>query len=1429
MDTVPLLQDLDRIHREKEGEEEEENVPTLDIKAPWTQIKGIANLHFSPDGKLIAVRTKEGQVHVYDTARLRQGKQERWTWDPRSATKPRRIKKFQWKPESKESNTGKYRFLALEEHGQLYLGQVGDHDFQKVAPQEKRICTAFSWSPCGKYICAGNNETIGVISMEDITKALVRWEVTSWQLPEVDLDNVCWTESNLILVAFYEVSKDAQDCPVVAVSWNNGTCPTEGLSAKHKVLEGLFPCIEWECAQETPHPWFCAAATEKGGLSIAVHRLAYDGHVALVGNHGKESEIVEIQDDRLLLRIPLTIDDEDNFVLDMGVDFASKALTRASITCVDPRDVSKPSLPALGFVLLLTKDHAVRVYSTANLELSGKESLPQLPPLPTVLPVDFSKFCTVGSKTTCGDDLGKPSLPEQVAEEASLSQPFAAQSLPDAPKSVPKMAAQGPAFNTKVQEQDVGPSLISKSAKEPAKLSMDSEDRTSPDVKNIKEMPLALREFDKVGQEGNSEAELQFQERLQETKVLQNEVFDMLLKSIQRGGVNAGACFESFQAVGELFKRSTVLLEDLQHLKSEEFKCQASKERLKENIRDTVAALEDLKCLQKRNKVLLLDLHRPLDSELSKAWTELSEQYHSLVTNISWFERHLNNAETALRSQKAINASTKESRNRTLFMEDELLGFTKGKRAAQKMPSEIKSLYSTLHSQRELLQAQNTKLDVLTSRAKDEWDKLERTPDARTTSYLRGNSGFLGLNDENVNQSGQSSMIETPADERKVIDGQLSVEEEMRKTLSTIRISYAASLTSVPSLEQRKVAPAISTLSTKLVSDLKGASSVFTSEGADKTVRDLNEAHLALHACSKRLSTRPGKAHSRDILHKASAETTSTPPLATDRMDKVGSCLQQHASSSSVSTGDWEEDKDFKTQVDTVTTKPTLETVGDKFSALLTSPDRSSDHATASASPLATMKNSTTATAKEKNETNGSQNLGSTPVGSTTTAPTTQYKIPEHENPGKSVQATPTNLTFSKNAFGTTELLGSSKNTSEKQDTAQKPVLIPSTVTATSTAAFSTSQSSVQTNAPTFVGTLAPSLSGASTQASSAATSPTSVQGAIPQTEAFAQHTKGISSQGFFGLPAGQAKANVSAPAQTAPGHTSFGQSLAFGSGPSMATASTVGAFGPSSSPFMGSASSLSPQGSTPSSPFTSISSNAQGQVSSGFGATPQFGTGVQIQSPFGGSFASPPQPSIGFGSETAPAMGSFNSGLQAQSQSSTSSNIGGKFGAAPQIGGGFGTPSQPGSAFGTRSQLASPFGAPPQPASPFGASAQTSGGFGNVVQSSSGFATPLQSGGGFGNLAQQTSGWVAASQSPFGGGTTTQSGSSVFGGGSQGGGGFAAFASHGSGFGSVAQPSFGNPASPQQPAQAGGFGQAQAPFGAPSVPAAAKFTQMRR
>lgn len=1393
------------------------------------EIKGIENLHFSPDGKLIAVRTKEGQVHVYDTARLRQGKQERWTWDPRSATKPQRIIEFQWKPESKESNTGKYRFLALAEHGQLYLGQVGDHDFQQVAPQEGGISTAFSWSPCGKFICAGNNSTIDVIAMQDITKAVVHWEVKSWQLPEVHLDNVCWTESNLILVAFYEVGEDAQDCPVVALSWNDDTHPAKGLPAKHKVLEGLFPCIEWECAQETPHPWFQAAATEKRGLSIAVHRLAYDGHVALVSSHGKESEIVEIQDDRLLLRIPLTIDDEDNFVLDMGVDFASKALTRASITCVDPRDVSKPSLPALGFVLLLTKDHAVRVYSTTNLELSGQEALPQLPPLPTILPVDFSKFCTNEPTTIRGDGPGKPALPELVAEEAALSRPFFAQTPIDTPAPAPKVATHGATQHTKVHEQNVGPALFSKSAKGPAEPFAAVENKTSTGVKRIQEIPLALPKFDKVGQEGNSEAELQFQQRLQETEVLQNEVFDMLLKSIQRGGVNAAACFEGFQTVGELFIRSTVLLEDLQHLKSEEFKCQASKERLKGNIRATVAALEDLKCLQKRNKALLLDSHRPLDSELSKAWSELSEQYHSLVTNISWFERHLNNAEQAIRSRRAANATTRESSNHTLFAEGELLGFTESKKTAQKMSTEIKSLYSTLHSQQELLQAQNTKLDLLTSRVKDQWEQSERRPDARTTSYFKDSSGFLGLHDENVNRSEQSSPSDTPANERNVIDGQSIVEEQMRQKLSSMRICHAASLTSVPSSQQSKMAPVVSVLGTKLGSDLKRGSSMFTLEGADKIVRDLNEAHLALNEYSKRISTRSGRACLQDTRHKAPTETTSNLPLATDRTYKVGSPLQQHAGSIDVSTGGSEENKGLATQIDKVSTKPTLETVGDKFSALLTSPDRPSERATASASPIATMKFSTTTAAKEKTESNSSYNVQTKSVVSTTTAPAAQHKTSEQINPTRSLEATPTNLTFTKSSFGTTELFGSNKGTSEKQETAQKPVVMPSTVMATSSAAFSTPQSSVQMNAQTFKGTLQPSLSGGNSQASSSTAGLTSVQETRPQTESFAQPTRGTSSQDPFGTPAGQAKAHVSDHAPTAPGQTIFGQSTVFGSGASIATASTAGAFGSSSSPFMGSASSLSPQGSTPSSPFTSVSSSTQGQVSSGFGASPQLGAGVQNQSPFGGNFASPSQPSSGFGSQAVPATGSFHSGLQAQSPSSTSSNIGGKFGAAPQIGGGFGTPSQPGGVFGARSQLASPFGAPPQPASPFGASAQTAGGFGNLAQSSSGFGTPSQSSGGFSNFAQQPSGWGAASQSPFGGGATTQPGSSVFGGSSQGGGGFASFASQGSGFGSVAQPSFGNPAPPPQPAQAGGFGQVQAPFGASSVPAAAKFTQMRR
>lgn len=1426
VDAVQLLRDLDRTHREREGIEEEESVPQLEIDASWTKQEGIKSLEFSPDGRLLAAVTDGGQLHVYDAQTLRQGKPERWTWNEEDSVNQTNVEKIQWRPEAKEGDPGKFRFLALNEQGQLYVGQVGDHDFQELASREEMAIVAFSWSPCGNFICYGNKKTVNVVSMEDLSKPLIQWEVSTWQLPEVDMDNICWVESNLILVAFYEVGEGANDCPLVAVSWNGVASAVEGLAAaKHKIMEDVFPCIEWEYAREVPHPWFEAAATEKKELSLSAHRLAYDGHVALMKKSGEEWQIAEIEDDRLLLRIPLTSDEEDNLVLDMAVDFASKAATRASITCEDPRDVSKPALPAVGFVVFLTKDHVIRAYSMTNLELSGQEALPHLPPLPTLVPFDFSKLSPSVSTREHEEALGESFTEEQKVDKASASQASADQSTPKFPAPTTAVVSHEPTSASKLQAQNVFPKTVSKENNVPVERATTTKHKASSEATRIKETSLAVGEagFEAVFEEG-SEAELQFQRGLQETRTLQQEVSDMLLHSVQRSGVGTNSCFLSFQEVGELFKRSSVLLEEVGCLKIEELKCEAMKKRLKENIRATVAALEELKSLQKRNKVLLLDENRPLDGDLSRAWGELSEQYYSLVTNISWFEHHLSNAEMTLRSRKTVNEVTARCWKHSLFSENELVGFNEGNRSSQKVSMEIKSLYSTLHSQQELLQVQNAKLDSLVSRAREEWEKLEHASEAGTKAYL-GDASRLSLSDDQHElNSKPCSMPESPGIDASCIDGQSLVGDQIRQALSKTRISGGSSLIIDPFNNQKNTTDTGVGTGTNLVKDLVQSSTVFTLEGAEEILSDIRNAHSVLEKYPRKHTRRLAKPLNPEATMKKSPETSFTRSALSKPYgaDETKSSTQQHRNLNDAPKLERTDDQASREQREPVTTKQDLSTVEDKFGGLLRSSDTFSKHTTSSTKPLATSKTASSTLDTMKDEDKNIAALQPNIPTSDTSKKTSLAKQDEKASEGtlaEPLQTSSFNPTATKVGFGTSGLCGNNASTPMKQETTEPSKQLSKSTTTTSSAAPSASWASTFTNVPNRGSTFAHTPTGTAIQATVSSTPSTSGQEAPSQTAAVASSTQGMTSQASFGLSAQPSLPTAFDPAGTVPGQANFGRASGFGSSASISHAEPMGAFGGVSSPFTGSGTALTPQASAPASPFTSTPSSSQGQVASGFGAAPQLGTGGQSRSPFGAGFGAPSQTAGSFGSPPMPASSTFQPSSQTPG-TSTASKFGGGFGAAPQIGGGFGTPPQ----------LSGAFGAPAQPTSPFGASAQSGSGFGNPGQATSGFSTPAQPGSGFGNLAQQNSGWGAPAQPPFGGGGGAQTAGGAFGGGNQaGGGGFAAFASQSSGFGSVTQPGFGNQVSPPPTAQMGGFGQAQAPFGTPSVPAAAKFTQMRR
>ena len=266
-----------------------------------------------------------------------------------------------------DCNTDDILFVLAS--GSLHIGKGSMNKIPCSVPG-KVECAA--WSPDGAYVAVGTQDTLYFLSKDTAFSIQRSIKLCSNDVREEDsllIDTLCWDAPQRVFVNCQVVENGtALDlAPHLILSWSGGPLPAPESA---KVVE-LFPSnIVSDASEERVGPLLNNVFIPEWNVSVYAHRQAADDHVKVAALMEEELDggcaAVDVTDDRLAIRIPNALHDEENFVVGIGVD-----LTSVGMEVSHPTDPNEPDLPPQPILLVLTSDSVLRVYTVGNLTFQG--------------------------------------------------------------------------------------------------------------------------------------------------------------------------------------------------------------------------------------------------------------------------------------------------------------------------------------------------------------------------------------------------------------------------------------------------------------------------------------------------------------------------------------------------------------------------------------------------------------------------------------------------------------------------------------------------------------------------------------------------------------------------------------------------------------------------------------------------------------------------------------------------------------------------------------------------------------------------------------------------------------------------------------------------------------------------------------------------
>ena len=377
----------------------------------------------TPDERAFATCDRRGRVEFYAAKDSSDGKARGEKFGEMTLEAP--VRAVKWCANSAS-------FIALTGDALMYVEAVG-----KEPKEIATNVTCVSARANGTLAWASGN-VISIASSVDPAQTVKETiEISPFHDPEdsVEIDGVYVHSADKILFTSRSV-EDPADCSLAVL----------------KKVDGNWVCTRLESAFDIDSevvdltgPVLDASAFSPWNVVFATHRKAWDNQLlTLQITRDADPCVLEVEDDRCSASVPMTEDDENNYVTGLGLD-----LTGAGGTMLNPQDKSAPELAKGPAIVFSTTDGRITILKCANLDSEeariGAQSIQTQLTLPTDSP---PAMIQAGSSPTLTP--AKPSFGFGSAPPATPTLAFTA-------SSPAATAASTPAFSFKPTETSATP------------------------------------------------------------------------------------------------------------------------------------------------------------------------------------------------------------------------------------------------------------------------------------------------------------------------------------------------------------------------------------------------------------------------------------------------------------------------------------------------------------------------------------------------------------------------------------------------------------------------------------------------------------------------------------------------------------------------------------------------------------------------------------------------------------------------------------------------------------------------------------------------------------------------------------------------------------------------------------------------------------
>jgi len=353
-----------------------------------------ATIHLSPDeSQLAVIDNHNNTVSFYSLPSLIHGNPIKACIS--SHTLPTHTTQLAWSPVS----MGTYALLTHD--GQVYIGYTntegrgeGKAGLSVYTDIEAATCIAFnpnSNSENDVILAVGHNDVVSFYKIEEDNNNKTREAVSQIKLSsqEVQEDNqhlaiesMQWLDGSHILIgcALLFDGNVEPVAPEGVLSWNPGkTIPSSSEDDDIKYVEFFASNIvpptsdnqnninstSSSSSATAAAPYLQSTSLPQWSCVVYSNRQAADDHIKVAKYHHNDNTsdndvvAVDITDDRLAIRIPNAPDDEDNYVIGLGIDCTSVEWPVVE----HPTDQTAPDLPPQPVLFVATSDGVLRAYT----------------------------------------------------------------------------------------------------------------------------------------------------------------------------------------------------------------------------------------------------------------------------------------------------------------------------------------------------------------------------------------------------------------------------------------------------------------------------------------------------------------------------------------------------------------------------------------------------------------------------------------------------------------------------------------------------------------------------------------------------------------------------------------------------------------------------------------------------------------------------------------------------------------------------------------------------------------------------------------------------------------------------------------------------------------------------------------------------------